>query len=209
MCSGCGALWSGHFGTIRAACACDCGTVWRCHWGEDDPVATLVVHSAKLLRELAWRPDPLRLAEAYFSGEIDVEGDLYALLAQHTHVQSLTLRRRDRPCSALCRPTFQRQLRVRAARHSISAVDDGPCRRPYQVRVRRPATANAIAFHYDVSNEFYRLWLDDQMVYSCAYFNDPGDTLEQAQRNKLDHICRKLRLKAGSVCWISDAAGGP
>jgi len=55
----------------------------------------------------------------------------------------------------------------------------------------------AIAFHYDVSNEFYRLWLDEQMVYSCAYFNDPGESLDQAQRNKLDLICRKLRLKAG------------
>ena len=52
----------------------------------------------------------------------------------------------------------------------------------------------AIAFHYDVSYYFYRLWLDEQMVYTCAYFNDPGESLDQAQCNKLDHICRKLRL---------------
>jgi cyclopropane-fatty-acyl-phospholipid synthase len=55
----------------------------------------------------------------------------------------------------------------------------------------------AISHHYDVSNAFYRLWLDSRMVYSCAYFRDPADTLEMAQEAKLDHICRKLRLNPG------------
>lgn len=55
----------------------------------------------------------------------------------------------------------------------------------------------AIQHHYDVSNEFYALWLDPRMVYSCAYFHDEGDTLEQAQMQKLDHICTKLRLQPG------------
>ena len=64
--------------------------------GRNSPVATIVIHTAKLLRELAWRPDPLRLAEAYFCGEIDVEGDLYGLLKQRTHLQSLTVSMRDR-----------------------------------------------------------------------------------------------------------------
>ncbi len=54
-----------------------------------------------------------------------------------------------------------------------------------------------IQFHYDVGNAFYRLWLDDAMLYSCAYFRDASSTLEQAQRDKLDHICRKLRLTPG------------
>lgn len=58
--------------------------------------------------------------------------------------------------------------------------------------------AEAIAYHYDLSNDFYRLWLDPEMVYSCAYFRDPEhDSLAQAQINKLDHLCRKLRLKPG------------
>lgn len=58
--------------------------------------------------------------------------------------------------------------------------------------------AEAIAYHYDLSNDFYRLWLDPEMVYSCAYFRDPvHDSLAQAQINKLDHLCRKLRLKPG------------
>ena len=77
----------------------------------------------------------------------------------------------------------------------------------------------AISFHYDVSNAFYKLWLDEQMVYSCAYFETPQDSLEQAQLNKLDHVCRKLRLKPGErfldigcgwgamVCWAAQHYG--
>ena len=61
---------------------------------------------------------------------------------------------------------------------------------------RRPNRAN-IAHHYDVSNAFYRLWLDERMVYSCAYFRRDDDTLDDAQAQKLDHICRKLRLAPG------------
>ena len=55
----------------------------------------------------------------------------------------------------------------------------------------------AIRFHYDVSNDFYALWLDPRMVYSCAYFENPGASLEQAQLGKLDLICRKLGLRPG------------
>lgn len=54
-----------------------------------------------------------------------------------------------------------------------------------------------VQFHYDVSNEFYALWLDPEMQYSCAYFRDWENTLEQAQLDKLEMICRKLRLKPG------------
>jgi len=61
----------------------------------------------------------------------------------------------------------------------------------------RHCDQQAITFHYDVSNAFYALWLDAQWVYSCAYFEADQDMLDQAQRNKLDHICRKLRLQRG------------
>jgi len=57
--------------------------------------------------------------------------------------------------------------------------------------------ARQIEFHYDLSDDFYALWLDPRRVYSCAYFREPGMTLAQAQEAKLDHICRKLALKAG------------
>jgi cyclopropane-fatty-acyl-phospholipid synthase len=55
----------------------------------------------------------------------------------------------------------------------------------------------AIGFHYDVGNDFYQLWLDSRMIYSCAYFEAPDTGLDDAQRAKLDHICRKLRLAPG------------
>jgi|TARA_R110000851_G_scaffold162353_1_gene306062 cyclopropane-fatty-acyl-phospholipid synthase len=55
----------------------------------------------------------------------------------------------------------------------------------------------SISHHYDVSNAFYRLFLDPEMVYSCAYFSDPGQTLDAAQQDKLDYLCRKLRLQPG------------
>ena len=55
----------------------------------------------------------------------------------------------------------------------------------------------AVSYHYDVSNDFYALWLDKEMVYSCAYFHTPDDDLDTAQRQKLDYCCRKLRLQPG------------
>jgi len=64
-------------------------------------------------------------------------------------------------------------------------------------RHTKPADRRAISYHYDVSNEFYRLWLDERLVYSCAYFKSDHDTLDTAQRQKLDLICRKLGLQPG------------
>ena len=66
------------------------------------------------------------------------------------------------------------------------------------MRDGRPETNKAnIAYHYDVSNEFYQLFLDEQMLYSCAYFTEDHGDIDRAQRDKLDMICRKLRLKPG------------
>lgn len=62
-------------------------------------------------------------------------------------------------------------------------------------RRTRPSDRHAIAYHYDVSNEFYGLWLDRRWIYSCAYFRDADDSLDQAQEQKLEHICRKLDLR--------------
>jgi cyclopropane-fatty-acyl-phospholipid synthase len=55
----------------------------------------------------------------------------------------------------------------------------------------------AVSFHYDLSNDFYRLWLDSRMIYSCAYFTDEHNDLDSAQEAKLTHLCRKLRLRPG------------
>ena len=186
--------------------------------GRDNPVATLVVHSAKILRELAWRPDPLRLEEAYFFGEIDVEGDLYALLKQRAHLQSLSVSMRDR-LALFSAAMFPGSSRAPAREDKASVRWSQSVRSPGSRKHSKAHNRGAIAFHYDVSNAFYRLWLDEQMVYSCAYFDDPGESLDQAQRNKLDHICRKLRLKTGErlldigcgwgalVCWAAQHYG--
>lgn len=65
------------------------------------------------------------------------------------------------------------------------------------VRHTRAMDAEAIAYHYDVSNQFYRHWLDERMVYSCAYFEDERDSLEEAQLRKIDYVLRKIRLREG------------
>ncbi len=64
------------------------------------------------------------------------------------------------------------------------------------VRTRKQDAAN-VRFHYDVSNDFYKLWLDSGMIYSCAYFRDGREDIDRAQQQKLDHICRKLQLQQG------------
>ncbi|UXZ96253.1 class I SAM-dependent methyltransferase [Pseudomonas phytophila] len=71
--------------------------------------------------------------------------------------------------------------------------EGGPTRCPHD----KATDAASISYHYDVSNEFYQLWLDKEMVYSCAYFKTGNETLEQAQQDKFHHLCRKLRLKPG------------
>ena len=74
-------------------------------------------------------------------------------------------------------------------------ADDFPL--PLREAHDKATDAEAIAYHYDLSNDFYRLWLDRDMVYSCAYFETGAEDLDQAQQAKLRHLCRKLRLKPG------------
>jgi cyclopropane-fatty-acyl-phospholipid synthase len=75
--------------------------------------------------------------------------------------------------------------------------------RPYQRRVPRQAAASPtdsrhnVHVHYDLGNDFYRLWLDEEMAYTCAYFDRPGATLEDAQRAKFEHVCGKIGLRPG------------
>ncbi|KFE55422.1 C17 cyclopropane fatty acid synthase CfaB [Pseudomonas syringae] len=68
---------------------------------------------------------------------------------------------------------------------------------PVRSQHDKATDAASISYHYDLSNEFYQLWLDKEMVYSCAYFKTGDETLEQAQQDKFHHLCRKLRLKPG------------
>ena len=113
------------------------------------------------------RPTLLSLAEAYIDGDAELEGDVREAISGAVAI-----------ARAIPKSLFQSQ---------------GPTNARHTKRDDR----EAIAHHYDVSNEFYALWLDPRMVYSCAYFKEEGDSLETAQLQKLDHICTKLRLKPG------------
>lgn len=115
------------------------------------------------------RPTLDKLGRAYVEGEIDVEGRVRDLIAA-----AEALAREGSPgAQAGLLPSAWRSL------HS------------------RKSDRESIRYHYDVSNEFYSLWLDTQMVYSCAYFRSDTDSLEAAQTQKLEHVCRKLLLRPG------------
>ena len=112
-------------------------------------------------------PDLAKLGEAYVEGHVDVEGPMGEAL---------------RAAEGLAR--------------QMGEPKRG--RLPLVLNLHTKKTdAAAIRYHYDVSNDFYALWLDRNMVYSCAYFKTGEETLDAAQEQKLDHICRKLRLKQG------------
>jgi cyclopropane-fatty-acyl-phospholipid synthase len=135
--------------------------------GDRAPIATLFVHTRSAFYRMLWDPN-LNFGDDYASGEIDVEGDFVGFLA------TLYAAAIDMPFSA--------------AGLKIFPVD----RRPRRNTLK--ASREHIHHHYDIGNAFYRLWLDAEMQYTCAYFHDADATLEAAQTAKLDHVCRKLRL---------------
>lgn len=163
------------------------GSVWDAEPG-DPSRFTMVLRNPGALRAMFWSPSELALGEAYLHGDIDIEGNLesaFLLTDQLLHFR-LGLSERLRfgrllltmPSSGLHRVARPAE-RLRGRVHSM--------RRDRQ----------AVTYHYDVSNDFYSLWLDKRMVYSCAYFTTPNDDLDTAQERKLDYICRKLRLRRG------------
>ena len=156
---------------------------------------TLVCRSPAAVRAMALGRDPLRLAEVYFRDDVDIEGDFFAALGLKDHLRTISMSWRDRIgaavaalrlCLCLSDPASSRRSGERASLHGRSVREHS-----------KTENKQAIAFHYDVSNAFYALWLDDAMVYSCAYFEQADDTLKNAQRAKLDHVCRKLLLRPG------------
>lgn len=118
--------------------------------------------------------DAFSVALAFVNGEIEVHGDFISAVRFQLSRSASTFRRQA--MDAICRWN------------------------PWRITQRwagRDATARNIRFHYDRSNDFYKLFLDSQMVYSCAYFNHRDASLDQAQAAKLDQICRKLSLRPG------------
>lgn len=134
------------------------------------PIARLVLQDRRGLLKLIGNPD-LQFGELFTRGRLRVDGDLVAML------------------EALYRagPDFEnRGLWIKILS---------------KLYLLRPNTLSRsqdnIHRHYDIGNDFYKLWLDPRMVYTCAYFPHPSLTLEQAQLAKLEYVCRKLRLKPG------------
>ncbi|HET7386604.1 MAG TPA: cyclopropane-fatty-acyl-phospholipid synthase family protein [Nocardioidaceae bacterium] len=153
---------------------------------------TVVVNHPAALRRLVYHPGELGLAQAYVTKEIDVEGDL---LEGFRRVWAAV---RDHGASKPGLAALRDGLRT-AAR--LGALGRPPAPPASQARLRGRLHSmrrdrDAIAHHYDLSNDFYSLILDPSMAYSCAYFtsDEPGYTVEDAQRDKLDLVCRKLGL---------------
>jgi cyclopropane-fatty-acyl-phospholipid synthase len=160
--------------------------------GPDSPF-TLVFRSPEVVWSMVLGRDPLALADAYFRGDLDIEGDFFAALNIKDHLDALQMPPAEKLLAAF---TALRLRMLNAAAHhteKLFAPSDAPRIKAHSKAENR----DAIHFHYDVSNEFYALWLDRAMVYSCAYFENPDVDLDTAQQAKLDHICRKLSLRPG------------
>src|SRR5579884_1915692 len=157
------------------------------------PKVTIALSAPRLMRLFLFG-DIGGLGRAYVRGEIGVEGRVEDVLA-------IGIRIAERLGASSVLRRIAALLPRRRFRHS------------------RRRDAAAIGYHYDVSNDFYRLWLDRHMVYSCAYFVTGEEDLDTAQEQKLDHICRKLRLKPGErlldigcgwgglLCWAASKYG--
>lgn len=138
------------------------------------------------LRALLLPPGDLAAGEAYLAGDIEIEGDIVAAMA----VAARTARRLPGRAVLRLLPT-------------LLALPAPPHPAPARARLHgRPHSRSrdraAIAYHYDLPQAFYETFLDADLVYSCAYYADPAESLEVAQRRKLEVVCRKLRLRAGS-----------
>ena len=157
--------------------------------------STIVVSSPLAVRHLLWAPGELGLVRAYVAGALDVEGELDAILNLHDHLVV-----RDGAASLRIAPTMLGSLARAAA--ATGALGPRPPLPDEEIRLSglrhsKARDAAAIAHHYDISNDFYRLVLGETMTYSCALFSTEQTTLDEAQRAKYDLVCRKLGLHSG------------
>ncbi len=148
------------------------GKAYQNHDGA--PAFTIVFRNRRALRRVALYGH-VGLLEAYFDGDMDVEGDL--ALAFRAGL--------DAGADRIPNPL----LRLRNGWHELR----------FSNKTLEQAKANA-RFHYGLGQEFFRYWLDTVgMMYTCAYWKEGTKTLEEAQANKMDHVCRKVQLKAGET----------
>jgi len=154
-------------------------------WGPSDAASTIVLHHPGSFAALFSPVSDLTAGEAYIYDDVDIEGDLVAALrfgaevADSGLVTALRVARLARTLPRHFRRNDPERPHLKGRLHSVR-------------RDRR-----AVTHHYDTGNDFFELFLDPLMVYSCAHFLDPAEPLEVAQRRKLDLICRKLELGPG------------
>ncbi|MGW4065440.1 class I SAM-dependent methyltransferase [Amycolatopsis sp. NPDC004747] len=160
---------------------------------EDAP--TVVLRNRRALRRLLYAPGELGLARAYVTGDLDVEGDL---ADGFRRIWALT-RTGELNRAKLGPREWAEALRL-AARLGVAGLPPKPPAEEARLSGKLHSLLrdrSAIAHHYDLSNAFYQLLMDESMAYSCAYFTSETQSLEQAQHDKLELICRKLGLRPG------------
>jgi len=141
--------------------------------GQGAPAFTIHIKTGRAARDIVMKSS-LGFGEAYTRGEVDVEGDLQAVALMSYELQ-------ERVLKGSLWERVRYMLGFFARRNTLAG------------------SKKNIAAHYDLANSFYQLWLDAEMQYTCAYFNGPTDTLEDAQIQKMDLVCRKLRLQPGEL----------
>lgn len=145
-----------------------------------EPVCTIVFHSPDAFHTLAVHPSEITLGEAFVAKEVDVEGDIFSVFDVAEHIFQCARGQRQRVTEVVAGLFSNLGYRLKEGRtHSIE----------------RDSTA--ISYHYDQPVEFYRPWLGKSLAYSCAYFDSSEDGIDEAQTNKLELICRKLRVQPG------------
>lgn len=159
----------------------------------------LVVRNRRALRRMVFKPGELGLARAWVAGDLEIEGDLFVAMDL---LAGLVWERGD---DARGLAEAVRDPRFRSAALELLKLAGPPLppapppeevRRARHHHTRR-TDRQAISHHYDVGNDFYEIVLGPSMVYSCAYWPRPDGTLEEAQRDKLELVCRKLALRSG------------
>lgn len=159
-------------------------------WGNrQDPRFTMVLNHAGALRRMLIGANEVTLGEAYIFNDFDIEGDIEAAFAFGDYLVEHELELTEK---------------LRLAGLLLLLPHNGHPHRGSQSKPQlhgrthsQQRDREAIGYHYDLSNDFYRLWLDRRMMYSCAYFEEGAEDLDTAQLRKLDYLCRKLRLRPG------------
>lgn len=163
------------------------GSTWPPDTGQPTRF-TLVLGHPGSVRAMFWPPSNMTLAEAYVYKDFDIEGDMHAFFGMANYLKALVLTPAQRMSMGWRLAEMPAPARAQAGRRQAQLSGSVHS---------RERDEQAIRYHYDVSNDFYRLWLDRAMVYSCAYFERPDQDLDSAQQRKLDYLCRKLRLQSG------------